>query len=143
MLRIAHRFAVLAAVLGLVAGCSKPEAKKIQLSGKVTFNGKLVPAGYISFIPDASKGNKGEARVVQIKDGVYDSSTEQYPGLYPGPTDVLIAGFDGKPLHLYPQGKQIFNAYKLHETLEDGTKNFDVPASAAQNLKVFPTADPN
>jgi hypothetical protein len=79
---------------------------------------------------------------VQIKDGVYDSSRERNPGVYPGPTVVVIAGFDGKPLHLYPQGKQIFNPYKLHATLTAGTQDFDVPASAARNLIIHPTADP-
>ena len=142
MTRSACRAAVLAALLGIAAGCSGSEAKKVQLSGKVTFNGQPVPAGYISFMPDASQGNRGEVRVVQIKDGVYDSAREQNPGIYPGPTVVRIAGFDGKPLPLYPQGKQIFNAHELHESLEGGTKDFDVPASAAQNLKIHPTADP-
>jgi hypothetical protein len=141
MTRFACCLGVLAASL-LTAGCSGSRAKKIQLSGKVTFNGQAVPAGYISFMPDASQGNKGEVRVVQIKDGAYDSSKEQSPGVYPGPSVVRIAGFDGKPrLPEYPQGKQIFNAHEVHETLTAGTKDFDVPASAAQHLKIFPTGD--
>jgi hypothetical protein len=141
MLRSAHRLAVFVAILA--AGCSGSEAKKVELSGKVTFKGQPVPAGYISFTPDVGQGNAGkEVRVVQIKDGVYDSSKEQKPGIYPGPTIVRIAGFDGKPLRLFPQGKQIFNPYELRETLDGGTKDFDVPASAAQNLVITPTADP-
>jgi hypothetical protein len=134
--------AVLAAILVLAAGCSGAQAKKVQVSGKVTFKGQPVPAGYISFVPDASQGNKGETRVVVIKDGVYDSSKEQNPGVYPGPTLLRIAGFDGKPLTLYPQGKQIFNPHELHETVAEGTKDYDVPASAARNLQIYPTADP-
>jgi hypothetical protein len=141
MRRSALRLAVLAAILGLATGCSGSRPKTIQLSGKVTFKGQPVPAGYLSFLPDASQGGRGEVRVVQIKDGVYDSSREKNPGLYPGPTLVRIGGFDGKPLHLYPQGKQIFNPYEVRETIEAGTKDFDVPASAANNLRIAPTAD--
>jgi hypothetical protein len=136
------RLTVMAAILGFVVGCSGSEPQKIQVSGKVTFKGQPVPAGFISFMPDASQGNRGEVRVVWIKDGMYDSAKEPNPGLYPGPTIISISGFDGKPLHLFPQGKQIFNPYQLHETLADGTKDFDVPAAAAQNLKIYPMADP-
>jgi hypothetical protein len=140
MTNCALRLAVLAAILA--AGCSAQEAKKVQLAGKVTFKGQPVPAGYIAFTPDFNQGNAGkDVRVVQIKDGVYDSSTEQDPGIYPGPTIIRIAGFDGKPLPQYPQGKQIFNPHELRETLEGGTKDFDVPASEAQNLRITPMAD--
>jgi hypothetical protein len=143
MTRSARRLAMVAVILGLAVGCSGSQVKKIQLSGKVTFKGKPVPAGWISFLPDTRQGNEGkEVRVVQIKDGVYDSAKEQSPGLYPGPTIVRIGGFDGNPLPLFPQGKQIFNPYELRETITEGTKDFDVPASAAQNLIITPTADP-
>jgi hypothetical protein len=130
------------AALVLAAGCSG-EAKKSQLSGKVTFNGKPVPAGYISFMPDANAGNTGAVRVAQIKDGVYDTSAAADPGISPGPTVVRIAGFNGKAEPGYPQGKQIFNPIELRETIADGTgqKDFEVPAAAAKNLKFEPTAD--
>jgi hypothetical protein len=141
MTRSVVHLVVLAAILGWAAGCSGSRPKTIQLSGKVTFKGQPVPAGYLSFLPDASQGGRGEVRVVQIKDGVYDSSREKNPGLYPGPTLIRIGGFDGKPLHRYPQGKQIFNPYEVRETVAEGTKDFEVPASAAHNLIITPTAD--
>jgi hypothetical protein len=137
MMRTGRGLVVLAAIL--VAGCAGQEAKKVQLAGKVTFKGQPVPAGYIAFTPDFNQGNAGkDVRVVQIKDGVYDSSTEQDPGIYAGPTIIRIAGFDCKPLPQYPQGKQIFNSHDLRETLEGGTKDFDVPASAAQKTSASP-----
>ena len=84
-------------VLGhsLVGGCSRGP-KPAQLSGKVIFKGQPVPAGYISFAPDVAKENRGQLRVLQIKDGVYDSATEVPPGINPGAYQVRIAGFDGK-----------------------------------------------
>jgi hypothetical protein len=141
--RSARRWIVLALLLGLAAGCSRSEVKKVQVSGKVTFNGQPVPAGWISFQPDGSQGNPGrEVRLVMIKDGVYDSSKEQdASGVYPGPTIIRIAGFDGKPQPFFHQGKQIFNPHEVRETVQGGTKDFDVPASAAKNLVITPTAD--
>jgi hypothetical protein len=140
MTRSACQLAVLVAILAV--GCSGSGPRKVELSGKVTFKGQPVPAGFISFTPDFGQGNAGkEVRVVQIKDGGYDSSKEQNPGIYPGPTTIRIAGFDGKPIPLFPQGKQIFNPHEIRDTLEGGTRDFDVPASAADNLKITPMAD--
>ena len=130
----------LVAALAVAAGCSS-EPKLAQMSGKVTFKGKPVPAGYISFTPDF--GQKGEVRVVQIKDGVYDSSKEQTPGIFPGPCVVRIAGYNGNAEKFYPQGKQIFNLYEFKDTVTDGTttKDFTVPDKYGQNVKHEPTAD--
>src|SRR6476646_7270567 len=86
----------------LAAGCSsKPKAA--QLSGKVTFKGQPVPAGYISFTPDVANGGKGQVRVLQIKEGRYDSSQETPPGIEPQAYFVEIAGFDGKILPNFGQ----------------------------------------
>ena len=140
MTRTVGRLGSLAAVLTIAAGCSS-EPQLSQMSGKVTFKGKPVPAGYISFMPEV--GSKGEVRVVQIKDGVFDSSKEPNPGIHPGPCVVRIAGFDGNPVRLFPQGKQIFNIYEFKETVAAGTttKDFTVPDSYGQNVKIEPTAD--
>jgi hypothetical protein len=134
--------AALAAVLALAPGCGRHE-KVIQLKGKVTFKGRPVPAGWISFMPDSAQGNHGNVKVAQIKDGVYDTSLSKDSGIVPGPTVIRIAGFDGKVIPLFAQGKQIFNVYELNATLaEDMTaKDFTVPDRAAENLRYEPTAD--
>ena len=134
---------VLVVCLAFMLGCAaKPQPA--QLSGKVTFKGQPVPAGFISFAPDVGKGGLGEMRVLQIKDGVYDSSKEHEPGIKPGPYFLRISGFDGKRIPMYGQGKQIFNeVQELYHTVPQGTsvKDFEIPESAGQNVKIQPTAD--
>jgi hypothetical protein len=128
-----------AAVLALAAGCSsKPEMA--QVSGTVTFQGKPVPAGWISFTPEPGKGS---VRVCQIKDGVYDSSKEGEPGIHPGKNQVKIAGFDGNKVPYWGQGKQIFNPVDDALDVPPGvsTKDFVIPESAGKNVKIVPTAD--
>jgi len=124
-------------------GCtSKP--KPAQLSGKVTFKGQPVPAGYISFAPDVANGGQGAMRVLQINDGEYDSAKESEPGINPGPYFLNIAGFDGKRIPFFGQGKQIFNQVKdIEFTVPDGatTKDFVIPDSAGENVKIERTAD--
>ena len=102
--------------------------------------GQPVPAGWISFTPEPGKGS---VRVCQIKDGLFDSSKEGEPGIFLGKNLVKIAGFDGKKVPLWGQGKQIFNP--IDDTLVVGagslTKDFEIPDSAGTNVQVVPTAD--
>jgi hypothetical protein len=137
--RLLWLIAVLAAALTL--GCSQTDKKLVQLKGTVKFKGVPVPAGYIQFTPDASKGGQGSATVAQIKDGVYDTSLTKDSGIVPGPNVIRIGGFDGKVVPRWHQGKQIFNVHEVRETLAEGTMDFTVPESAADNLKIDPTAD--
>lgn len=126
----------------LICGCSS-KPKLAQLSGTVKFKGQPVPAGYISFTPDVAAGGLGQVKVLQIKDGVYDSSKESDPGLQPGAYQVRIAGFDGKKIPYFGQGKQIFNPIEDQFTVPIGTttKDFVVPDSAGANVKIERTAD--
>jgi hypothetical protein len=126
-------------VFVLAIGCSsKPEMG--QVSGKVTFKGQPVPAGWISFTPEPGKGS---VRVCQIKDGVYDSAKEGEPGIFLGNNQVKIAGFDGKKVPLWGQGKQIFNPIDDMYQVGPGSsvKDFEIPESAGKNVQVVPTAD--
>ena len=140
MIRV--RAMCLLAALGVAAGCAK-EAKVGQLCGAVTFKGKPVPAGYISFMPVATAGNSGQVKVAQIRDGLYDTAMETNPGIFPGGTIIRIAGFDGKKQKGFSQGKQIFNPYELRATVPEGTATMDftVPPSAAERLRIEPTSD--
>ena len=125
--------------LALLAGCSS-KPPMAQLSGMVTFQGRPVPAGWISFTPEAGVGS---VRVCQIKDGVFDSSKEGEPEIFPGKNLVRIAGFDGKKVPLWGQGKQIFNPVDDVIDLPAGTstRDFVIPESAGKNVQVVPTAD--
>jgi hypothetical protein len=136
-----HRL-LLVVALAIAAGCSKkPEPS--QLSGKVTFKGQPVPAGYISFTPDVAAGGLGQVKNLQIKDGMYDSAKEAEPGINPGAYEIRIAGFNGKKEPFFGQGKQIFNPIQDKFTVPTGTttKDFVVPDSAGENVKIERTAD--
>jgi hypothetical protein len=143
-IRYLNLFVIWCLVIGACPiGCSS-KPKPAQLSGKVTFKGQPVPAGYIAFTPDVGKGGKGSIKVLQIKDGTYDSSKEPPDqALAPGPYLLRIAGFDGKTIPLWGQGKQIFNPVEDSYDVPDGVseKDFVVPESAGQNVQILPTAD--
>lgn len=135
-----RRLLIVLGAVTVIAGCAKEPALS-QLSGKVTFKGEPVPAGWISFTPDVDTG--GEVRVMQIVDGAYDSAREPQKGLPPGKYSIRIAGFDGVRIPMYGQGKQIFNPIddELIVPAESTTKDFVIPDSAGENVKIQPTAD--
>jgi hypothetical protein len=124
-----------------VTGCeSKPPMA--QVSGTVTFKGKPIPAGNVMFTPDVNLPG-GQIRMFNVKDGAYDSTKDPSPGLLPGTYEVTIQGYDGKQIPNFFQGKQIFNAVKEPFVVPAGSskKDFVVPDSAGENVKVFATAD--
>jgi hypothetical protein len=102
---------------------------RFRLSGKVTFDGKPVPAGTIYFEPAT-----GPAGSAQIKDGQYDTANGK--GITGGATTVMIEGYDGQAAEGQGMGKPIFKPFKSKEDLPsaEGTKDFEVPASAAKGL---------
>lgn len=135
------RFLAFFAVLLVLLGCDSAPPMA-QISGSVTFKGKPIPAGNVTFTPDVNASG-GKLRMFTVKDGKFDSSKEQDPGIVPGNYDVTIAGYDGVQIPMYFQGKQIFNAVQDKYVVPAGksTKDFSVPDSAGVNVKVFQTAD--
>ena len=113
------------------AGCFKGGPPEYHLSGSVTFQGKPVPAGQLFFDPDYARGNDGPAGFAYIKDGRYDTRAGG-KGVVGGPHTVRIHGADGKPDAELPVGRPLFREYAAKAALprQDGTHDFDVPASA-------------
>lgn len=137
--RSAGRCAAWAVALLLAAGCGGGKQPKLsQLAGRVTFKGQPVPAGYITF-----QCQSGPVKSARITNGAYDTATMPDPGVVPGPAVIRISGFNGQKEPYFHDGKQIFNPYTVNDTIPDGTttKDFEVPASAANNLKIERTAD--
>lgn len=115
----------------LTCGCGEKGTRRYHVAGKVTFEGKPVPAGTMIFSPDLAKGNDGLQGYAEIRDGYFDTrrSGKGGPG---GAVVVRIEGFDGKPIEDYPFGKPIFAAFQVEVELprQDATKDFEVPAAA-------------
>jgi hypothetical protein len=116
-------------VLFLLSGCGVPYR---ALTGEVTFNGKPLPEGSISIVPE---GN-GAGAVGIIKDGRF-SITQKY-GVQSGLYSVTIlseqttAPKEGDDFSM-SQTISLFPAYTFEYTFPDGEKQYhmiiDVPTS--------------
>ncbi|MFO0825712.1 MAG: hypothetical protein U0792_21755 [Gemmataceae bacterium] len=88
---------VVGCVAVLLVGCP---SKPVPVSGKVTRAGAPLPAGYITFEPDAASGTTGPGATTTISDGVFTMPPNHAltPGKYLvriGPP-LLGSGMDAK-----------------------------------------------
>ena len=115
----------------ICAGCGQHDKgpRRYNLSGTVTYQGKPVPTGEISFLPDSSQGNTGPGAVAFIQDGRYE--TRRNKGVTPGPTVVIITGYDGVSNSDSATGKALFSSFDTRVDLEDrdAVKDFVVEPS--------------
>jgi len=128
---------IVAGLFLVVLGCDRNTGPaRYELTGKVTYAGQPVPAGYIIFAPDTSTGNDGPGASVEIKEGAY--RVPQADGTVGGPHIVTINGFDGvsfgKGLTINPMGLPIFTDVQISVDLpkESSTHDFVVPAQTAK-----------
>lgn len=124
-------------------GCGSDAPDIYHVSGTVDFDGKPVPKGQISFMPDTAKGNTGVAGYATIIDGKYDTSLEGGKGHVGGPMIVQIEGQDpsSKTEGTEDTGgeeiiKTLFAGYRTTADLpkEDSTKDFPVPKEAGKPI---------
>jgi hypothetical protein len=125
----------------LAFGCGGE--KVYRVSGKVTFQGKPVPAGKVYFIPDGSKGNTGPTGFADIKDGQYDTGATGGRNAPAGPVLIAVEGLDPaaapdkKDKSEEATVKALFPRYQIAADLpaEKSTKDIDVPADAVKGQK--------
>lgn len=128
--------ALVAGMLLIVTGCGEKGPARQRVSGKITFDGKPLPAGRIAFEPDATANNHGPMGFADVVDGQFDTD-KGGKGTVGGPHVVRIDGLSGKPGGSSPVNP-LFNTYATKVDLGKGntTKDFEVPASAAKGLKL-------
>jgi len=125
---------VAAAIMAPLAGCGPTGPARYRVEGEVTFNGTLVPKGFVLLSGDATKQNDAPQTVVPIEAGKFIATSDK--GVVGGPYIVQVKGYDGvKPTGVdmvVPEGTPLFP--------EVQTK-IDLPTSDARlNLKVTGTA---
>jgi hypothetical protein len=138
---IARRCTLAAALMASlsVLGCGggKDNPTLFTVSGNVAFNGKPVLAGFVSFEPNAAKGNSGPGCRAPIKNGYYE--TPKNRGVTGGAYLITVGGTDGVPTIIEgeeaPYGTSIFPPYKTQFDFpkEDTTWNIEVPVASPAN----------
>ena len=120
----------IAIVSACLPGCSKSQGPpRYPLSGTVTYGGKPLAAGRISFEPDKARGNKGPGAYGDINAGRY----ETYPamGTVGGPHTVVIEGYSGTTPRQWSRRRPLFHAFvtSTELPLEGATIDFNVPGT--------------
>jgi len=114
-----HALAVLAIVA--LAGCQRPNGLT-QVTGRVTWRGKVVPVGMVSIEPDTVQGNRGPQARAAIADGTFKTRGEF--GAVSGPVVVEVQGFEstGKTEALVP----LFPTHTFKTEIPKGKATLDI-----------------
>ena len=121
-----------AIAIGLVAlglwscGAGPDGPSRHDLTGTITYDGKPIPGGVVSFAPDATQGNSGPGSTGTILYGVYQ--TRPGKGIVGGAYVVTIDGYiENTDLPLFPQ-------YVVKAVLPDkgGVWDCEVPVTKAK-----------
>lgn len=117
-----------AIVIASLVGCGRSGPATYAIQGTVTFKGKPVPKGTVSFEPDVNSGNRGRGVALEIIDGKY--ATEKNNGIVGGPHRLVVSGYDGIPYQAGPQmnpmGKPLFDDYELQADLPRDNTVYDI-----------------
>lgn len=135
---------VLAALPISLTGCGDGGPPRYHISGMITFEGKPVPAGAISFIPVGETETVRGPGFCRFTAGRYESRSGRSPGS--GSYRVLIDGYDGVPFEVklgeeieeHPMGKPIFSTHIVEVDLppkHGGSFDFDIPAEDSSRLR--------
>lgn len=99
----------LACVFGLCSGCDRGP-QMYEVTGRITYEGKEVPAGRIVFTPDHTKGNSGAQGVARVNAG--ELKTEPERQVVGGPHWIQLLAYDGVAYEdregVMPQGRALF-----------------------------------
>lgn len=125
---------------GLLSGCGggvDPGPTRFNVTGTVSYDGKLVPAGNIQFLPDTAKSNSGPAGYATIKDGKF-STGETGKGVVGGPHTVIITGLkrapsnEPEPFVEGGESNSLFPEYRTEVDLpkSDSEEDFSITAPA-------------
>ena len=116
------------AALFCLTGCGKSGPTRYDISGTVTFDGKPVPEGNISFEP--TEGDVGGGYAF-IRDGKFDTTVDGR-GHMGGTHRIQITGFTGvtSPDNPDAGSPPLFEPYETSADLpnESGTMDFEVPS---------------
>jgi hypothetical protein len=121
--------AMLLGALLAAQGCSKSRIERHRLSGRVTFQGKPVPAGLIIFEPDVRQGNRGPQGYAEILDGRYQ--TDKFgKGAMTGALVVKISAYPAEGGSGENPGRPLFAPYEtsVNVAQDTTTLDFDVPS---------------
>jgi hypothetical protein len=118
----------------LLSGCGGSDGPpRYQVSGAVTYDGKPVPKGHVTFNPDTAQGNSGPGGGAPIVNGKYRTTADM--GVVGGPHQVKIVGYDGVPVNMegeeLPDGTPLFTPYQTTVDFpeEKTEQNFEIPAA--------------
>ncbi|UUO09183.1 hypothetical protein M4951_12900 [Blastopirellula sp. J2-11] len=123
------RSCVTAVLLFFMAGCSASVDGRYAVNGHVSYKGKPVPSGEVSFEPDTAKGEHGQASLGRITNGKYEIPAEY--GVRPAAYIARVTGYTSlsQDETAEPTGgpvRELFPVYITETVFPEKNSTFDI-----------------
>lgn len=116
-----------------LSGCGKPGPVRYRVHGTVTYDGRPVTYGRVTFDPDVTKDNSGPQGYAAIENGRFDTDLNGGQGTSGGPMMVTLHGFEpaGDGLDA-TMTRQLFSEHVEYRDLpkSDTEVTFEIQSSA-------------
>jgi hypothetical protein len=132
LLRISLSVILTVVSIFFVTGCGGTQT--YPLTGHVTFDGKPVPRGTITFLPKTDQTNAGSYAMAVIKEGNYKIEKGKL-GLVGGTYSVIITGTNGVAEEFHPEGIPLFTDYRTEFVFRQDIPQFDIEIPVSQKIK--------
>jgi hypothetical protein len=121
------------ALLLVAVGCGPSNGRNV-ISGRVTYDGRPLAYGTITFDPDTAKGGRGPQGTAEIRDGQYTTAPDLGP--VAGPHVVRVTGWGTRPEEGM-LGPPLVSEYALRTDVPQGrgSLDIDIPAPSAPKPK--------
>jgi hypothetical protein len=124
--------AILVIGIFFVTGCGG--TKTHPLTGYVTFDGKPVPHGTVTFLPKTDQTNAGSYSMAVIKEGSFKIEKGKL-GLVEGTYSVIVTGTNGVAEEFHPEGLPLFTDYRTEFVFNKEMLQFDIEVPISQKFK--------
>ncbi|MDR2705581.1 MAG: hypothetical protein LBC02_07360 [Planctomycetaceae bacterium] len=132
LLRISLSVILTVGSIFFVTGCGG--TKTYPLTGHVTFDGKPVPRGMITFLPKTDQTDAGSYAMAVIKEGNYKIEKGKL-GLVGGTYSVIVTGTNGVAEEFHPEGIPLFADYRMEFIFSQEMLQFDIEIPVSQKFK--------
>jgi hypothetical protein len=118
------------AIVG-ICGCSEPAVDGVDAWGNVTWGGKPIASGMVTFTPDGGKGNSGHQGWAAITDGRFDTRDSKGKKVSKGPCIVLVTSKQPSTNPAHPKGTNLVLRHEqpVEIPMDSAELNLDVPNS--------------
>lgn len=122
-----------------LGGCSPPAVDGVDAWGNVTWGGKPITSGMVTFTPTANQSNGGHQGWATVAEGRFDTRASGGKKIATGPCTLLLTSRQPSADPAHPKGTNLVLRFEkpIEISADSAEVNLDIPANH-KAIVVFP-----